>query len=352
MASPQPNNLIPVNARHRLRVHVGSTRQAIEAGLRFGTGPYVWRGSAGSAAVETAGADPVTSGAAWVDAEMYTRQPLGLETVGDRLSAARVSVVFVPGFFADHREPRTLGHYFSRTIPATDRLMRRSGVRASLVPVVAITGHWLTNPALRARLINEFDSHDGDIGVVMASAFNPLGAAAAVAGAVELVGAAGNVVVLRSDEAAVGLIAAGARAATVGTSSTARHLYIGRGSKNRRPGPGHEVFHLASMSWIKHYRLDVFAVPRQDLSCPCHICRGRSILRFAAPELACEAMAHSVACLQLLHGRIMATTDPMQSWLAECQRAAAAAARLEAAVPEFTLGRAARAWSQALHPAP
>jgi hypothetical protein len=186
--------------------------------------------------------------------------------------------------------------------------------------------------------------------VVLASANNPLGAAAQVRGWVDLLSGAGNVLSLRTDEAAVGALANGAVAASVGTSSSARHLFVGRPSKDRKRREGWDVLHPQTLSWLRTERFDGLALNVDDLVCFCRVCGvdGRSIRRLAGDGMKVEAIAHSIAVLQELALQVVTADRPAERWLEVCDVAAAQADRLNRAVEGFALGRSVKAWRTAL----
>lgn len=331
-------------------VHVGGANDARKAALAHDLGTLIWRGKAGADLIAELEADPVTGADALLDFATYEHQQSGKDgAISVPVRASRMATSFVPGYFADHREPHELDRWLDESIATTESL-RGSGLLGELVPTVALTQQWLVKTDLLDHLIDVISSFEDPVAIVLASSNNPLGAAEQIRGAVDLVRSTGNVIALRSDEAAVGLLAHGALLAAVGSSSTTRHLFYGRPSSKPKRLPGHEVFHPLTMSWIKHYRLDVFVVPTEDLLCQCAVCDGRSILRFADPSLIGDVVAHSVLCLQNLASGVMASTDPASAWIERCAEAADAADRLNGVVDQFNLGRSAKAWRSALQP--
>lgn len=331
-----------------LLIHVGGGKDAGKAALRASIGTLIWRGKPGAESISEFGRDPITGEDALLDFATYEYKQDGRDReIGGSVRDARMSVAFTPGLFADHRDPDGLVRWLN-DVPRQQEVLRAAGHECEMVPVVALTQQWLVDSALTTTISEAFASFDGCVGLVLASPYNPLGAAEPIRGCIEIVAGAGNVIALRSDEAAIGLLAHGALGASVGSSSTTRHLYFGRPPKKKKRRPGHEVFHLATLSWIKHYRLDVFSLPTEDLLCPCAACDGRSILRFVDPALAVDAIAHSISCLQRLAASVLEAEDPVRSWIEVCQNAAQEADRLNEIVENFDLGRSAKAWRAAL----
>jgi hypothetical protein len=333
-----------------LYVHVGGARDTGKAAVSYDLGTLIWRGATGAERIAEFGADPVTGADAFLDFATYEHRRFGRDgAIATALRGSRMAMSFAPGYFADHREPVVLDRWLDE-VHATQAAIRSAGVGGDLVPVVALTYHWLTKPKFLTRAARAVSRFDGAVGIVLASANNPLAAPEQIRGAADLFRSAGNVMALRCDEAAIGLLAQGARLASVGSTSTTRHLFYGRPSSKPKRRPGHEVFHPRTMSWIKHYQLDLFAVPTEDLLCSCAVCKGRSILRFADPGLAPDVLAHSILCLQALAADVINAPDPVARWHQECASAADAADRLNRLVPQFNLGRSARAWRSALLP--
>jgi hypothetical protein len=333
-----------------LFVHVGGANDARQAALAHDLGALIWRGRAGADLISELEADPVTGADALLDFATYEYQQSGKDVaISIPVRGSRMATSFAPGYFADHRQPQELDRWLDESLVAAESL-RGSGILGQLVPTVALTQQWLVKEDLLDHLIEVISTFDGPVAIVLASSNNPLGAAEQIRGAVDLVRSTGNVIALRSDEAAIGLLAHGALLAAVGSSSTTRHLFYGRPSSKPKRRPGHEVFHPLTMSWIKHYRLDVFAVQTEDLLCECAVCDGRSILRFADPALVVEVVAHSVLCLQSIAAKVMTSADPVSAWIDQCAAAADASDRLNGVVDQFNLGRSAKAWRSALQP--
>jgi hypothetical protein len=342
-----------------LYAHAGNGQQVIEAGQRLGTGPTIWRGSAGAKAIAAAGADPVTGLPAWIDFATHqraagppARPPITAAEVVTLLSSAQTAVGFAPGVRADHNNPAALTRWFQHDMPAERAQLLAAGWSGDLIPVVVVNERWLTTLRLQAQLQALIAAEADPVALVMMGVQNPMHDSQVVIGAVDLVASTPNVMILRSDEAAVGLVANGAALGSVGTSSTVRLDYLGSAPKNRRTGLAHKVFDVHTASWIEHYRLDLYAAPRRFLNCPCSICGGRSIQRFSQAGLVVEAQAHSVACLQQLHATVMSSADPTRAWIDICAGAVIVADQVQALLPAFSLGQSARAWTGALQPTP
>ncbi|MEQ1785745.1 MAG: hypothetical protein ABL966_01730 [Acidimicrobiales bacterium] len=334
-----------------LLVHVGGAKDARLAELRYGLGSLIWRGPVGADAIGELEADPVTGRDALFDFATYERahQERPDLLMGAPVVTARVAVAFTPGYFADPKSPHGLGHFLRERAPRVHGDLIAAGHRCQLVPVLALRDVWLTDPDLLEVAIAAIDGFHGPVGVVLASFANPLSAVTQIRGWVELLGRTGNVVALRTDEAAIGGLAHGAVAASVGTSSSARHLFVGRPSRERRPRrQGFDLLHGPTLSWLGTERLDGFAVSTDDLLCDCRICDGRSLRRLATADAKVEALAHSMAVLQGLAHTVVTADRPPERWADVCRAAVDTADRLNRVVEGYGLGRSVKAWASAL----
>jgi hypothetical protein len=333
-----------------LLVHVGGARDARAADLSYGLGTLIWRGSTGVEAIAELRADPLSGAYAYLDLAGYEsanreRPDLAL---GGRLRDSRLDVLFTPGKFADPKAPGTVAHFLEEVSPAVHAQFAARGVEALMIPVVALRTDWLTKPALLEAATSAIAAHRGPVGVVLASVNNPLGATAQVRGWVELLRATENVLALRTDEAAIGALANGAISASVGTSSAARHLYVGRPPKDRTRRTGFDVLHPQTLSWLRTERLDGFAVNVEDMLCACKVCGGRSLRRFTEHSQKAEGIAHSIAVLQRLAVQVATSDHPAEAWMTICSSASDCADRMNRVVEGYNLGRSARAWVSAL----
>ncbi|MCU1355899.1 MAG: hypothetical protein JWM89_1317 [Acidimicrobiales bacterium] len=334
-----------------LLIHVGNARDAVTAQLRQHMGQLVWRGRAGADQIRELGADPVDGADAMFDFASYEYKEFGKDgSVAVRLDSSRLAAAFAPGFFADHTKPDELSTFFNVHVPTTHELIRLVNPVDPIIPTVALTDDWLTKRELLDVAIDCIRSYDGVVGLVLASPMNPLGAAAQICGFVELLQSTGNVIALRQDESAIGALAHGALAASIGTSSTVRHLFFGRPSKTRGPRPNYSVLHPQTLSWIRFRELEAFTVAPEDQVCDCVVCDGRTLARYHDPALAIDAMIHSMLVLQERAASVVGAADPIAAWFKICTGAATSARRIESTVEGFSLGRSVKAWSSALQP--
>lgn len=162
------------------------------------------------------------------------------------------------------------------------------------------------------------------IATVFAARGDPLSTPAQVEGAIELIRAASVACVLRCDMSAVGLMAVGAVAGAIGTSSAARHLWLPSRRPDKRPPPSLFVPRLAN--WMKAPFIQLAtADPRLDdlFRCDCSVCGENGDVRAlihpnVKPQLQDE---HSIAAaVKLAHG-VLGAEDPAMRWVKTCEEA-------------------------------
>lgn len=167
------------------------------------------------------------------------------------------------------------------------------------------------------------------IGLALGHSADPLGTKFAVAALMEIA-SLGNVVSRRIDLSGIGLLAAKAPGAAIGTSATLRHVYpvrAGGGSVS----PWWSTLVEKSLSWRTHDRvMDAASVFNDEVfwSCMCHHCYGRPI--YSAIRDKSGAIAHNYSLIALIAARVLESPDPMATWLAMCKHAQSYAYEVEA----------------------
>lgn len=356
MTPSKPLNLaMTMSTAPELFVHSGDGRKTLAMARQHEVGPVIWRGAAGTTMLGNNTVDPLTGAPAWIELGGADRgaTPADEDERALRLRGAEIAVVFAPALLVNRTGLPDLEYWLNHEMPRRRSLLAAAGLRGDVVPVVSFYENWLIDPELRAHAIRLLAAVPGPVALYLAAVTNPMHSSAAVVGALDIVRSAGNVIVLRSDEAAIGLVANGALFASVGTSSSSRFTYLGSSSKGPRRDPHHAVFHIPTLSWIDSDRLQAFAVrQRVYRDCPCRICDGRSIIRFQDPAFEIESIAHSMASLQLVYAQVQSATNPAIAWIEECFDAEETAGRIISALPQFDyLGASARAWTAAVLPA-
>jgi hypothetical protein len=150
------------------------------------------------------------------------------------------------------------------------------------VPVLPMPTTWLADPDDRQRLAERvIASKVKSVAVILEHSSDPLGARAALAGALAIVALPVKLLVLRCDGSAIGLLAHGAHAASVGVRSGLRHLYpVKEGGGGPRPGSSEAAYFQAGMSFLDVGKL-ALGVARDPedprWSCYCDTHAGRNV---------------------------------------------------------------------------
>jgi hypothetical protein len=170
--------------------------------------------------------------------------------------------------------------------------MGRLNAGADVVSLFALHHHWVGRESL--KLAAAFQEVDGPLGVMFWHADDPFSRTEALEGALELIRSRGDIGVLRSDIAALGLQAHGAVLGSIGVGTGTRHYT----RPEARPAADlHDrsprVLVPPLLSYWRGSRIEV--VGEDPLfACPCSVCDGKSLGRFADPSLKMEAAEHSV----------------------------------------------------------
>ena len=166
------------------------------------------------------------------------------------------------------------------------------------------------------------------IATVFAAYGDPLSTPSQLEGAIELIQAASVACVLRCDMAAVGLMAVGAVAGAIGTSSAVRHLWLPSRRSDKRPlAPS--IFVPRFANWMKAPFIQLAAAdPRLDglFRCDCSVCGKNGDVRALTPPNVKPQLQeeHTIAAAVKLAHRVLSADDPAAQWLKTCRHAAAA----------------------------
>jgi hypothetical protein len=175
---------------------------------------------------------------------------------------------------------------------------RGRGVLAALPMAVS----WLTD--LADVLVDELNKVGTPVAVMFEHERDPLSARGAVPGLVAVLGAEVPVAVLRCDTSALGALAHGAAAVSVGDSSSTRHIPLAR----QGPGGGSAIPAAATLvpallSYVHLDKIDaaIAAAPGLPLwTCDCRVCAGRRLDWIAdSVEPAVAAFEHAVSALAM-----------------------------------------------------
>jgi hypothetical protein len=187
----------------------------------------------------------------------------------------------------------------------------RSG--KGVIAALPLAGSWLADP-------RSLIGHIARVGVPVALMFeaekDPLAAARAVDGLVDLLGSGVPTLVLRTDTSGLGALAHGAAAVAIGDYGRRRHIYpqVDRDPNDwvPVPKPAALVPDLLGYFWLDRIRDAYQLNPEHSVwRCGCRACGGRTIewvLNDQQPDVA--AFQHSVSALATLARRFF---DPAKS---------------------------------------
>jgi hypothetical protein len=174
------------------------------------------------------------------------------------------------------------------------------------------------------RLQTEIDAHGVPVALALEHRTDPFSVRPTMAGLVTLLDRSVPASLLRTDTAALGAIAFGAKWSAIGLRSGLRHFYpITKGGGGNRPSPA--ALLPAALSMIHLYKIAAgYAATSDDPAwmCDCTVCGNRTMdTLLYRPE---QANAHTFELLLNLRDQLVALpTGPLrrQSWRAQCQSA-------------------------------
>jgi hypothetical protein len=145
----------------------------------------------------------------------------------------------------------------------------------------------------------------------------------AIEGLVALIRAHPQMALLRSDHAALGALALGAVAGSIGLSTGSRH-FVPPGQRGFKHFEDKTARLLVPSIWAfwRGSRFDV--MPDLPLyRCDCRVCGGRSVARFQDERLALEADRHTVTCWSDIAAELRDLTSSQREkyWFELCRRA-------------------------------
>jgi hypothetical protein len=196
----------------------------------------------------------------------------------------------------------------------------------------AVSANWLKVQADRSVLADALRSVEAPVGLMLGgNPRDPLDDQRIVDGLVKVIHAVPHFSLLRSDHGALGAIAFGAAAASVGLTTGARH-FVGPDEYGRRDldDPTPRVFIEPLLAWWKGSKI---ALIDGDplLTCDCGVCAGGSLARFQDEALEPEADRHSVTAWSTMAQHLLQLPKAGQEdeWLHICRTAYANLAALE-----------------------
>lgn len=190
---------------------------------------------------------------------------------------------------------------------------------------LALEAAWLSASADLEKLLGRLDAAVRPVALAFAHPFDPICSQGHVRGLRALGQSDADIAVLRSDLAGIGAWAHGARFASVGLSSTVRHLPVpmtNRATRETDPTP-HVLVH-GCWAWTKASKLH-FIGEHPRLRCACAVCGGQALARLGdgLDIRHDEAQAHSLQVWAELVDDLLGApySERSVAWHRICKRA-------------------------------
>lgn len=219
-----------------------------------------------------------------------------------------------------------------------------------VIVVLPLDFKWLTRGIDELLLRLEFVNLP--VGLVLGHRTNPLGSMAAIRGLISLLVRHSNVFMFRTDLSGIGAIAHGALGASIGISSSLRHVVPpGQTGGGNRDDLSPNVLVEALRAYLKGSKLESVQGRAPDiLDCLCAVCEGQSLERFGDPLLKPEAQAHSMEVAIRISRRILGMKSDRRGglWRQICAEGIEAHRELQARVSvRFEPPMDLKAWERA-----
>lgn len=239
------------------------------------------------------------------------------ESVRAQLEAG-ADVLLAPSRFPIGSDRRTIAELLEQGELFVSTARELAPWLAAFVPVVIrfdelADGRWV-EPIRSSKL---------PIATVFAAWGDALSTPAQLEGAIRIIEAARVAFVMRCDMSAAGLMALGAIAAAIGTSSAMRHLYLPSKHTGKRPFE-RSIFVPRTMSWMKVSVVDRFAVVPDAggiFACDCPECSPDGDMRHLLESDDAKQDMHSLASAVALTHEVAEAPDPVMRWLQTCRSA-------------------------------
>jgi hypothetical protein len=201
-------------------------------------------------------------------------------------------------------------------------LTRAEDASGPALAVIGVHNRWLKDKRARSSLRAALASIDAAVGLMIGgSSHDPLDHPHKVEGLLELIGGLESLVLLRTDHAAAGAYAFGAKGGSVGLGTGTRHFVAeSEFAQKDLDDPTPRVLLDAFHAWWKGSKIGPMAGdPLFD--CACRVCEGRGLARFQSEVLTPEADRHSAAVWSSLLAKLKALEPGQprqQEWLKMC----------------------------------
>lgn len=311
------------DVQRKMLVHLGDNRLAGKV-APYGDG-VVFHGSAGAREARRF----QDRGLIVIDRELYANdrgaqtQTLFTESAADAVRGQLhlgADWLLAPSRFPSDRGVDGIHSVLEAGRQFIDKARRLAPNKPSFVPLVARFDQLRDPRWIEAALAAELP-----LATVFAGYADPLGTLDALEGAIELLSRSPASIVLRCDSSAAGLVALGASAGAIGTSSSVRHLFLPSGRGSSGP-PRRSVFVRALNNWLSAFFVrQAEADPDVDdiFVCDCAVCGPggdvRRLLRVDVEEQMRDR--HSVAAAIQSAKSVVEAESPVGEWRRICETA-------------------------------
>jgi hypothetical protein len=314
--------------RDRVMIYAGPNAHVVESGL-YAQGDGVVLHGAGGAQLARHLEDAGFEGPVLWDPERYQpgQSPVseGLFNENDE-AAANQKLLGVDAFLSPSiLPPSDDSDAIRKLLDEGYRFLEAARTVDASMPgfvVLPLTPRWLSSWS--DSLIADVEESGLPLALVLAAAKDPLDRPEAIQTVLELVAVAPQVMALRCDSSAIGVVACGALAGAIGTSSSVRHLFLPRRGGGPPPDDAGYVFVTQANNWMKRSTIEKIPPDHDATKCPCPISGGRSVHQyFNGSQIdRTRAERHDVLAWSMLKNEILGEPGQRQranAWRERCK---------------------------------
>lgn len=233
-------------------------------------------------------------------------------------SRAGADRLLLPGTYVEWEadEQEAIGT-LSRVVALEASIARDLGA----VVLLAIDSRWLARRT--GVLLHVLGVASVPIALVLANRADPLSTNGAVSGLRQLAQRLPDLLLLRSDQGAIGAVAFGAAHASIGLSTSNRHFVAGPMKAQKRPDRSSRVFVRSLLDWFLASDIAGWTAAGRDITCHLPCCDGADLARFLDEDL--DATWHNLHALADFADLILGVNpeDRAIEFIRECREAAA-----------------------------